>query len=212
MRPFRGFASTRWMRLPYPSNASRREYCGVENLRRLGDRGGHRIRDLTNALLCLYRYQCYNVFSCASRVRRQTRRPRSGSHIRRPLCHVSQPRVSCPHTGPTEQAIGRRDREGLVARHDAGTCQWSDRPERLALARWFAAKGDGPKGRGPGVKQCAGNRGPPAATSAAWPGWSVDNHFARYVADGSMTTSRAAALELAWGPSVSGVFRLFRFE
>jgi polyvinyl alcohol dehydrogenase (cytochrome) len=102
---------------------------------------------------------------------------------------------------PTAAQIGRMTVEEIEAALWHGTMQEHanglSRPERLAIARWLAAQGDGEKARGPGVKMCASKKARPAA-QGAWPGWSVDNRLARHRADDSMTAERVARIKLEW--------------
>lgn len=102
---------------------------------------------------------------------------------------------------PTAAQIGRLSVEEIEAVMWHGTMQEHanglNRPQRLAIARWLAAKGEGPKERGPGIKAC-GPADTAASRDSGWPGWSVDNRFARHVRDASMTTARAARIELDW--------------
>ena len=142
---------------------------------------------------------CLVVYFAASAVYADELRGPDGEALftaRCAMCH------DLGFIAPKPAQLGRLAVEEIEAALWHGTMQQHANglsgPERLAIARWLAAKGDGSKARGPGVTECAAEHRPPAPTSTSWPGWSVDNRFARYVADTSMTVSRAARLELVW--------------
>lgn len=101
---------------------------------------------------------------------------------------------------PTRKQLKKLTVEEIEAALWHGTMQEQanglSRPERLAVAR-LLGRADGPApDRGPGVKLC--NKRAASKHAAAWPGWSVDNRLARYVADETMTASRAAKIKLKW--------------
>ena len=102
---------------------------------------------------------------------------------------------------PTVDQLRRLSVEEIEAALWHGTMQEHanglTRPERLALARWFAKPGQAAKERSPGVKACE-NKTPRAAANGQWPGFSTDNRFQRYVADPTFTVERAASMQLSW--------------
>ena len=102
---------------------------------------------------------------------------------------------------PTTDQMGRMTVEEIEASLWHGTMQEHanglSRGERLMISRMLASKGTGEKKRESGIKRCASKDAKPAA-QGAWPGWSVNNGFARHVADASMTAERVAGIKLKW--------------
>lgn len=109
------------------------------------------------------------------------------------LCHA------LGFLAPTVEQIRRLSVEQIEAAMWHGAMQEHanglSRPQRLAIARWLGSDRKTALTPDAGVKVCTTGSAP---GTGAWPGWSPDNRFTRYVPDPTITAARVRGTTLKW--------------